>query len=240
MKELIEFNNVYKEYKLYKNEKDRLLGLFFKRKRNIKKIATNYLTFKINRGERVAILGTNGAGKSTVLKLITKVCYPTEGYVKVNGRVAALLELSSGFDPDFTGRENIYLKCQLLGMPKEEVRKIEEEIIKFADIGPYIDQPVKTYSSGMKARLGFSIIVHSKADILVIDEALSVGDKTFKDKCLSKIKEISENEKVAMLFVTHSISQAKEFCERGIVLNKGHMVYDGSIDRAILEYSNLK
>lgn len=240
MNQLIEFNNVYKEYKLYKSEKQRFLGIFFRKKRNTKRIATNYLSFTISRGERVAILGSNGAGKSTVLKLITSVCYPTEGTVKVNGRVAALLELSSGFDAEFTGRENIYLKCQLLGIPKTEVKKIEDEIISFADIGAYIDQPIKTYSSGMKARLGFSIIIHSKSEILVIDEALSVGDKNFKNKCLAKIKEISESDNIAMLFVTHSITQAKEFCDRGIVLNKGHMVYDGDIDRAILEYSNLK
>lgn len=240
MKQLIEFNNVYKEYKLYKNERQRFLNVFLKGKRNIKRIAANYLSFKINKGERVAILGSNGAGKSTILKLITSVCYPTEGTVTVNGRVAALLELSSGFDSEFTGRENIYLKCQLLGIPKNEVKKIEDEIIEFADIGAYIDQPVKTYSSGMKARLGFSIIIHSKSEILVIDEALSVGDKNFKNKCLAKIKEISENDEVTMLFVTHSITQAREFCERGIVLNKGQMVYDGEIERAIKEYNDLK
>jgi len=237
--DIVVFDNVYKMYKLYKNDKKRLLGLFSKKLKCTKKIASNYLTFKIKKGERVAILGPNGAGKSTLLKLITGVCFPNEGRVEVNGRVAALLELSAGFDNEFTGRENIYLKCQLLGISKKEAKILEKEIIKFADIGPYIDQPIRTYSSGMKARLGFSIIVHSKADILIIDEALSVGDKAFKDKCVQKIKEICSNGEVTVLFVTHSLPMAKEFCTRGIILNKGHMVFDGDIDEAIEEYNRL-
>jgi len=237
--DIVVFDNVYKMYKLYKNDKKRLLGLFSKKLKCTKKIASNYLTFKIKKGERVAILGPNGAGKSTLLKLITGVCFPNEGRVEVNGRVAALLELSAGFDNEFTGRENIYLKCQLLGISKKEAKILEKKIIKFADIGPYIDQPIRTYSSGMKARLGFSIIVHSKADILIIDEALSVGDKAFKDKCVQKIKEICSNGEVTVLFVTHSLPMAKEFCTRGIILNKGHMVFDGDIDEAIEEYNRL-
>lgn len=239
MSTIVEFNNVYKKYKLYDSDTDRLLGFFVDKKNCIKKIAINYLSFKINRGERVAIIGPNGAGKSTVLKMITKVCYPNEGKIKVNGRVGALLELTAGFDSEFNGRENIYLKCQLLGISKREIKKIEQEIIDFANIGPYIDQPIRTYSSGMKARLGFSIIIHSRLDILIVDEVLSVGDKYFRDKCLEKIKELSDKENITMLFVTHSISQAKAFCERGIVLNKGHLVYDGEIGEAILEYNKL-
>ena len=236
---IIEFDNVYKMYKLYKNDKKRLLGLFFKKVKCTKKIASNYLTFKIKKGDRVAFMGPNGAGKSTVLKLITGVCFPNEGNVKVEGRVAALLELSAGFDNEFTGRENIYLKCQLLGISKKETKKLEKQIIDFADIGPYIDQPIRTYSSGMRARLGFSIIVHSKSDILIIDEALSVGDKAFKDKCVTKIREICASDNITVLFVTHSLPMAREFCTRGIILNKGHMVFDGDIDEAIDEYNRL-
>ncbi|HHW68801.1 MAG TPA: ABC transporter ATP-binding protein [Tenericutes bacterium] len=236
---IIEFDNVYKMYKLYKNDKKRLLGLFLKKVKCTKKIASNYLTFKIKKGDRVAFMGPNGAGKSTVLKLITGVCFPNEGNVKVEGRVAALLELSAGFDNEFTGRENIYLKCQLLGISKKETKKLEKQIIDFADIGPYIDQPIRTYSSGMRARLGFSIIVHSKSDILIIDEALSVGDKAFKDKCVTKIREICASDNITVLFVTHSLPMAREFCTRGIILNKGHMVFDGDIDEAIDEYNRL-
>lgn len=235
----VEFKNVYKIYKLYDNDKKRFLSLFKKDIKCTKKVAANYLNFKVEVGEKVAFIGPNGAGKSTILKLITDVCFPNDGEIIVNGRVAALLELSAGFDSEFTGRENIYLKCLLLGMSKKETKKIEKAIIDFADIGPYIDQPIRTYSSGMKSRLGFSIIVHSNSDILVIDEALSVGDKNFKDKCLIKVKEISEKSHVTLLFVTHSLQQAKEFCDRGIILNKGHLVYDGKIEDAVEEYNRL-
>lgn len=235
---IIEFNDVYKTYKLYNNDKERFLGLFVDNKKCIKKIACNYLTFGIKRGEKVAFMGPNGAGKSTILKLITDVCYPNSGSIKVHGKVGALLELSSGFDPEFSGRENIYLKCKLLGMKKNEVDKIIDSIIEFADIGPYIDQPIKMYSSGMKARLGFAIIINSDCDILIVDEALAVGDSKFKTKCLEKIREATKKD-ITLLLVTHSLSQAKEFCDRGIILNKGHLVYDAPIDEAIKEYGRL-
>lgn len=239
MENIIEFNNVYKIYKLYKNDKERFLGLFVNRRNVVKKIATNYLTFTIKKGEKVALLGPNGAGKSTVLKMITDVCFPDEGYIKVKGKVGALLELSAGFDMEFTGRENIYLKCTLLGLNKKEIKKIEKDIIDFADIKEYIDQPVRMYSSGMKARLGFSIIVNSNIDVLIIDEALSVGDKDFKVKCLNKIRELSSKKDITMIFVTHSLALAKDFCERGIILNRGHLVYDSNIDDVIAEYNRL-
>ncbi len=239
MENIIEFNNVYKVYKLYKNDKERFIGLFKDKKNVVKKIATNYLTFSIKKGEKVALLGPNGAGKSTILKMITDVCFPDEGSITVRGKVGALLELSAGFDMEFTGRENIYLKATLLGLSKKEIKKIEQDIIDFADIKEYIDQPVRMYSSGMKARLGFSIIVNSNVDILIIDEALSVGDKDFRVKCLNKIKELSSKNDVTMLFVTHSLVLAKDFCDRGIILNRGHLVFDGSIDDTISEYNRL-
>lgn len=239
MDNIIEFQDVYKVYKLYQNDIDRLLGLFVRRKNELKKIAANYLTFNIKKGEKVALIGPNGAGKSTILKMITNVCYPDEGKIKVNGKVGALLELSAGFDLEFTGRENIYLKCTLLGLSKKEINKIEKEIIDFADIGAYIDQPVRMYSSGMKARLGFSIIINSNIDILIIDEVLSVGDKDFKEKCLNKVKELSTKDNITLILVTHSLQQAKEFCDRGIILNKGHLVYDANIESAIQEYNKL-
>jgi len=239
MENIIEFTNVYKVYKLYKNDKDRMLGMFFGKKEMVRKVAANYLSFAIKKGEKVALLGPNGAGKSTILKMITNVCYPNEGNIIVKGKVGALLELSAGFDIEFTGRENIYLKCLLLGLNKNQIKKIENDIIEFADIGAYIDQPVRMYSSGMKARLGFSIIINSNVDILIIDEALAVGDKDFRDKCLNKIKELSKNKDLTILLVTHSLSQAKDFCDRGIIINKGHLVYDSSIEKAIDEYNRL-
>ena len=182
------------------------------------------------------LLGPNGAGKSTILKMITEVCYPTDGEISVKGRVSALLELTSGFDPEFTGRENIYLKGQLLGLKNNEIKELEQEIIDFAEIEEYIDQPIRTYSSGMKARLGFSINVNIKPEILIVDEALSVGDENFRKKCSKKVNEIIKNEGVTLLFVTHSVGMAAEFCKRGMVMETGKIVFDGNIEDAIKRY----
>ncbi len=236
---VIKFSNVTKTYKLYSNDKKRLLGLIFKNIKCKENKAVNNVSFDIRKGECVALFGKNGAGKSTILKLITEVAYPTEGKITVKGRVSALLELTSGFDPEFTGRENIYLKGQLLGINDEEIRELEQEIIDFAEIGDYIDQPVRTYSSGMKARLGFSINANIKPEILIIDEALSVGDEAFRRKCVKKVNEITSKEDVTLLFVTHATNVAKDFCTRGIVMEKGKAVFDGPIDQATEEYNKI-
>ena len=187
---VIEFKNVIKRYKLYKNDKKRFLAIFSKKIDYKKKLAVNNVSFKIHRGEAVAIFGKNGAGKSTVLKMITGVAFPTEGEITVNGRVSALLELTSGFDPDLTGRENIYLKGQLCGLTNEEIKAREETIVDFAEIDEYIDQPVRSYSSGMKARLGFAVNVNIDPEILIVDEALRVCDRSFQDNCIKKVKSI--------------------------------------------------
>ena len=237
MQEVIEFKNVTKIYKLFKNDKKRFASLFFKNIKVKEKRAVDNVSLKINKGEAVAIFGKNGAGKSTILKMITGVTFPTEGNVTVNGRVSALLELTSGFDQEFTGRENIYLKGQILGLKNKEIQELEQTIIDFAELQEYIDQPVRTYSSGMKARLGFSINVNIKPEILIVDEALSVGDESFKKKCIKKIKEIILKENVTLLFVTHSTSVAKEFCSRGIVMKQGKIIYDGEIKNAIDNYN---
>ena len=237
MQEVIEFKNVTKIYKIFKNDKKRFASLFFKNIKVKEKRAVDNVSLKINKGEAVAIFGKNGAGKSTILKMITGVTFPTEGNVTVNGRVSALLELTSGFDQEFTGRENIYLKGQILGLKNKEIKELEQIIIDFAELEEYIDQPVRTYSSGMKARLGFSINVNIKPEILIVDEALSVGDESFKKKCIKKIKEIILKENVTLLFVTHSTSVAKEFCSRGIVMKQGKIIYDGEIKNAIDNYN---
>lgn len=164
------------------------------------------------------MVGANGAGKSTALKMITGVSHPTQGTVTVNGRVSALLELNAGFDGQLTGRENLKLRSQVMGMSKEEYAEIEEAVIDFAELGIYIDQPMKMYSSGMKARLGFAFAASIDPDILVVDEALSVGDKQFKAKCVDRMREIMSSEDVTVLFVTHESAAAEEFCTRGIVL----------------------
>ncbi len=233
---VIKFEHVTKKYKLFKSEKRRLLYTFCKKIKYNEKKAVDDVSFEVKRGEAVALFGKNGAGKSTILKMITGVCFPTEGKIEVKGRVSALLELTSGFDPEFTGRENIYLKGQLLGLKDAEVRELEQTIIDFAEIAEYIDQPVRTYSSGMKARLGFSINVNIRPEILIVDEALSVGDEEFKNKCTKKVNEIVSKDEVTLLFVTHSSAMAKEFCSRGIVMEKGKLKFDGSIDDAIKKY----
>jgi len=235
---VIKFDHVTKMYKLFKNDKKRLLYTFNKKIKYTEKKAVNDVSFEIKCGESVALFGRNGAGKSTILKMITGVCFPTTGEIKVQGRVSALLELTSGFDPEFTGKENIYLKGQLLGLKDKEIRELEQEIIDFAEIEEYIDQPVRTYSSGMKARLGFSISVNIRPEILIVDEALSVGDEEFKRKCIKKVNEIISKENVTLLFVTHATGVAKEFCKRGMVMEKGAVTFDGNIDEAIEVYNN--
>jgi teichoic acid transport system ATP-binding protein len=236
---IIEFKRVTKKYKLYKSDKRRLLSLFSKKVKGRYKVAVFKVSFKIMKGESVALIGRNGAGKSTILKMMTGVSYPTDGEIIVNGRVSALLELTSGFDSEFTGRENIFLKGQLMGLKTKEIKKMEDSIIEFAELSEYIDQPVRTYSSGMKARLGFAISTTIEPDILIVDEALSVGDAAFKTKCKNRINDIMTKDGMTLLFVTHSGAMAKEFCKRGIVINNGKKVHDSDIDSAITVYEKI-
>lgn len=236
---VVEFDHVTKTYTLYKSDRGRLLGVFgLKREGSYLGAvdANNDLSFSIRRGEAVAFLGHNGAGKSTALKMITGVVYPTKGRVTVGGRVSALLELTAGFDMKLTGRENIGLRGQIMGLTNEEIAELEPKVIEFADLGLYIDQPMRTYSSGMKARLGFAFAVGTDPEILVVDEALSVGDKAFREKCVKRIREIMMDESVTVLFVSHSSSTVREFCSRGIVLDHGTEVFDGPIEEAVAYY----
>lgn len=233
---VIKFDHVTKEYKLFRSDKARFKALFSKKVKYKTNRAVNDLSFEVKRGEALALLGRNGAGKSTILKMITGVCFPTSGEVTVHGQVSALLELSSGFDLESTGRENIYFKCSLMGMTEDEIKAVEQDIVDFADIGEYMDQPIRSYSSGMKARLGFAINVNIKPDILIVDEALSVGDKNYREKCKKKVAEIMADEDVTLLFVTHSLTTAKDFCKKGLVLEKGAKLFEGDIDEAIEYY----
>lgn len=232
----IQFEHVTKTYKLFKNDRARFLATFSNKVPYKRVNANDDLSFTIKRGEAVAFLGNNGAGKSTCLKIINGVLYPTHGRVTVHGRVSALLELSAGFDPQLTGRENIAFRGQLWGFSNEEIKALEPDIIDFAELGDYIDQPMRTYSSGMKARLGFAFASSIQPDILIVDEALSVGDKKFKKKCLKRVHEIMSDSHVTVLFVTHSSASAKEFCKRGIVLDHGKDIYEGDIKSAIEFY----
>ncbi len=233
---VIEFKHVSKRYKLYSSDRRRLLALFSKKVKYKTIKASNDLSFTVRKGERVALLGTNGAGKSTILKMITGVSFPTEGEISVNGRVSALLELKAGFDRNLTGRQNIYLRGQIMGMSAKEIKKLEPKVVKFADLGDYIDQPMRTYSSGMKSRLGFAFASSVNPDILIVDEALSVGDKRFRAKCRRRVNRMAAKEGLTLLFVTHSTNSARKFCNRGIVLEKGTILFDGPIDDAIAFY----
>ena len=235
---IIEFKNVYKRYKLYASNRQRLLSVFFKHIKIKTKDAVKDVSFSIQPGEAVALVGSNGAGKSTILKMITGVCFPTSGEIDVRGRVSALLELTAGFESEMTGRENIYLRGTTLGLNKDEIKALEPTIIEFADIGEYIDQPVRSYSSGMKARLGFAINANVQPEILIVDEALSVGDKNFKNKCLTKVRQLIADENITLLLVTHNSNTAKEFCDRGIFIKAGSVQYDGPVDEAIERYES--
>ena len=236
---IIEFCDVKKEYLLFKNEKQRFRAIFTHNKGIKRHSALKGVSFKIYPGESVGIIGKNGAGKSTILKMITGVCFPTSGEVTVRGKVAALLELTAGFSMDMTGTENIYLKCYLLGLSDAEIKEIEQDIMEFADLGEYINQPVRTYSSGMKMRLGFAININIRPDILVVDEALSVGDAEFRAKCRSRINDLIGSG-VTVLFVSHAREAVAETCSRAIFLKDGKVKFDGTVEGAFEEYDKKK
>ena len=236
---IISFKDVSKTYILYKNDQARFKALFIKPKNPKTNKALNKVSFEIKRGESVGVIGDNGAGKSTLLKMISGVAFPDEGDIYVDGKVAALLELTAGFSPEMTGRENIYLKGYILGLEDSYIKEIEENIIEFAELGDYIDQPVRTYSSGMKLRLGFAINVNIEPDVLVVDEALAVGDASFKKKCKDKIRDII-NAGTTVLYVSHSAPSVKEICPRAIYLRKGTVIFDGPTDEALQVYNDYK
>lgn len=236
---IISFKNVSKTYILYKNDQERFKALFFKPRNPKTNKALNNVSFEISRGESVGIVGDNGAGKSTLLKMITGVSFPDEGEIIVNGKVAALLELTAGFSEEMTGRENIYLKGYILGLADAYIKEIEERIIDFAELDEYIDQPVRTYSSGMKMRLGFAINVNIEPDVLVVDEALAVGDASFKRKCKDKIKSIIAAG-TTVLYVSHSADSVREICPRAIYLRKGTVIFDGPTQETLKIYHDYK
>ena len=235
MQPAVVFDHVSKEYTLYRDNKEQFLALFHHSKNLRKHMALKDVSLTIQKGESVGIIGNNGAGKSTMLKMITGVAFPPSGEVTVNGRVAALLELTAGFSSEMTGRENIYLKGYLLGLTDEYIRSIEDKIIEFAELGDYIDQPVRTYSSGMKMRLGFAVNINTDPEILVVDEALSVGDARFKRKCKDAIGEIIKKG-TTVLYVSHSPADVRKICTRAIYLVKGQVVFDGDVEEALTIY----
>lgn len=194
------------------------------------------INFEIEKGDTVGIIGRNGAGKSTLLKLLSRVTKPTTGHFEVNGRVASLLEVGTGFNPQMTGRENIFLNGAILGMRRHEINRKFDEIVDFAGVERYIDTPVKRYSSGMYVRLAFAVAAHLESEILIVDEVLAVGDAEFQKKCLGKMGDVSKGEGRTVLFVSHNMTAVKELCQHGIMLNQGNLVYSGAIMDTIYEY----
>lgn len=228
---MIEIHDLTKVYKIYEKPIDRLKeSLSITHKQYSKEFyALNGVGLYIRRGENIGIIGTNGAGKSTLLKIITGVLTPTSGSVRVNGKISALLELGAGFNPEYTGLENIYLNGTMMGFTREEVDKKVDDVLRFADIGEFIHQPVKTYSSGMFARLAFAVAINVEPEILIVDEALSVGDVRFQMKCMNKMKELMDGG-TTVLFVSHDINAIRRFCTRAVWMNKGQVQADGDVD----------
>lgn len=194
------------------------------------------LSFEIKKGDRVGIIGKNGAGKSTLLKMLSQISAPTKGKIYIDGKIASLLEVGTGFNPELTGRENIYLNGAILGMKKKEVDRKIDEIIAFSEIEKHIDTPVKRYSSGMYVRLAFAVAAHLDSDILIADEVLAVGDATFQKKALGKMNEISTGEGRTVLFVSHNMMAVKQLCNKGMFLQKGQCIYNGDINKAVDMY----
>ncbi|HAO06593.1 MAG TPA: hypothetical protein DCQ50_06290 [Chryseobacterium sp.] len=194
------------------------------------------INFEIAQGDAVGIIGRNGAGKSTLLKLLSKVTKPTTGKIYSNGRIASLLEVGTGFHPEMTGRENVYLNGAILGMTRKEITRKFDEIVDFSGVERYIDTPVKRYSSGMYVRLAFAVAAHLESEILIIDEVLAVGDAEFQKKCLGKMGDVTKGEGRTILFVSHNITAIKELCNAGLLLEKGSLVTQGDINKCIIEY----
>lgn len=236
---LISARGLGKKYEVYRKPHHRLLReLAPSRSKHKEFWALRDVDLDVYPGETVGVIGRNGAGKSTLLQLICGIVRPTTGDVRVNGRIAGLLELGAGFNPEFSGRENVYLKGSLLGMTRAQVAERFDEILAFSEIGEYIDQPVKTYSSGMFVRLAFAVSVCADPDILIVDEALAVGDMYFQRKCQQRIREMQERG-CTLLLVTHSTDAMARLCKRGVVIEKGVKLYDGPVKEAVSEYMRL-
>lgn len=233
----LHIENLSKCYHVYANPADRLKQAFWGKKKQFYKEfwALKDISFDVNQGEAVGIIGRNGSGKSTLLQLICKTLAPTSGQIKVNGRIAALLELGAGFNPEFTGRENVYMNGAILGFDRKAMNERFDSIAAFADIGNFIDQPVKTYSSGMFVRLAFAVQVCVEPNILIIDEALAVGDIFFQQKCHKKLTELLNNG-TTILLVSHAMNQVEQFCQRALLLDEGTPLFFGKANEAVKRY----
>ncbi|MCL5783765.1 MAG: ABC transporter ATP-binding protein [Patescibacteria group bacterium] len=232
----IKFDNVSKKFRKGKKLllKEALIDTF-KPERQEDFWALKDIIFEVKKGESIGVIGTNGSGKSTILKLIAGVLTPTKGKITVNGHISPLIELGAGFHPELTGRENIYLNGTILGLSKKEVDEKLNDIIAFSELEEFIDTPVKHYSSGMYMRLGFSVAIHTKPDILLIDEILAVGDVAFQTKCLNKMEEFKKSG-VTIFIVSHNMEMIKKFCHKAIMLSAGKVTFNGDCAQALEEY----
>ena len=233
----IEVKNMTKTFKLFYDKpstlKERLV--FWNHKKAETRTVLDNINIDIKKGETVALIGVNGSGKSTLLKLMTRIIYPTKGTVQTKGKLTSLLELGAGFHPDFTGRENIYFNASIFGLTKKEIDKRLDDIIAFSELEEFIDNPVRTYSSGQYMRLAFSIAINVDAEILLIDEILAVGDQHFQDKCFAKLKELRDSDKTIVI-VSHALDTLRDICKRGIWIKDGEVEMDGDINKVVDSY----
>lgn len=236
-KTAIQVIDVTKTFKIYYDKASTLKEklMFWKRNESEVFTALKDINITIKRGETVGLVGVNGSGKSTLLKLMTKIIYPNKGKIVTYGKLTSLLELGAGFHQDFTGRENIYFNAAIFGLTKQEIDKRLDTIIEFSELGEFIDNPVRTYSSGMYMRLAFSIAINVDADILLIDEILAVGDQHFQEKCFNKLHELKESDKTIVI-VSHSLDQIEDLCTRAIWINHGSVQMDDTPVKVIPEY----
>lgn len=233
----IEVEHVNKSFKIYYDKAHTLKEhlLFWKRNESELFVALKDINVSIKKGETVGLIGVNGSGKSTLLKLMTKIIYPTKGKITTHGKLTSLLELGAGFHQDFTGRENIYFNASIFGLTKKEIDNRLDEIIEFSELGEFIDNPVRTYSSGMYMRLAFSIAINVDADILLIDEILAVGDQHFQEKCFKKLHELKESDKTIVI-VSHNLDQIENLCTRAIWIHEGKVEMDDTPKKVIPKY----
>jgi ABC-type polysaccharide/polyol phosphate transport system ATPase subunit len=233
----IHVEHVYKSFNVFYDKtntiKEKIL-FWNKSKKEVREILKD-INLDIKKGEIVALIGVNGSGKSTLLKLMTKIIYPNKGKIETNGKLTSLLELGAGFHPDFSGRENIYFNASIFGLTRKEIDDRLEQIIEFSELQDFIDNPVRTYSSGMYMRLAFSVAINVDADILLIDEILSVGDQHFQEKCFQKIEALKKEGKT-IVFVTHGMESVKRFCTRAVWLHKGSIKMDGNTEEVVAKY----
>ena len=234
----IKVDHVYKSFNIYYDRantlKERML-FFARNKRKEKREVLKDINLDIKKGETVALIGVNGSGKSTLLKLMTQIIFPNKGTIETKGKLTSLLELGAGFHPDFSGRENIYFNSSIFGLTRKEIDKRLDQIIEFSELQDFIDNPVRTYSSGMYMRLAFSVAINVDADILLIDEILSVGDQHFQEKCFNKMRELKREGKT-MVFVTHSMDSVRNLCDRAVWLSNGVVKMDGNTNEVVDEY----